>query len=754
MLRARLCAAAAVVGALSLATVAHADSTTATASDAVPAGSPLQEIVVVARRREEDVQKVPVAVTAYSQAQLVQKHITDRDSLSDNTPSMIVITGGYPKEFAVFSLRGQGPAFGSVPGVLSYFDDVTNPLGVDGRVGTYFDLSSVQVLAGPQGTLFGKNATGGNILFEPQKPTDRFEGYVQGEYGNYNDRRIEGAVNLPLLDDRVLLRVGGDIGRRDGTTTDVGPYFPGKKYDNLDYDSGRISLTVKPTDTFELDTVARYYHSTTDGNATVLTALNPAVISTYDSIFPGLDTILAQQQARGARQVSYDLPEGSETNYWQVINHATWKLSDNLQIKNIISYSEFRFTYAYDYDATPYPLGGQSNTTFPTVNPNFFTEEVQLEGNALDKALTYTTGFYMDRTTQGGQGGIQGYTTVPDILVIPPLEVLEVNSGDSKAVYGQATYDVGSAIPALHGLSVTGGLRYTWEDSANWVLLVIAPPATGGSASFRYPSYTFDVDYQIGTGLHAYLAVRDAYKSGGINGQAPDDSPLHTFAPEKLADVELGLKSEFKLGDMPVRLDVDGYNGDYTNIQRTAPAIINGLEGNLNQNAAAGVVRGAEFEGTIVPVQGLTLAGTYSYIFSKYTKIANSEVESVLSGAPFPYTPTNKFTLTGTYEVPLADDLGTLVLTANYTYQSSFSTAQLNNTLIKSLPGYGLLNLNAELRNIRGSNVDLAFFASNLLNKLYATGDADFYYSAIGAATLTYGDPRLFGVRLRYKFGG
>jgi iron complex outermembrane receptor protein len=485
----------------------------------------------------------------------------------------------------------------------------------------------------------------------------------------------------------------------------------------------------------------------------VLTAINPAVVSTYDAIFPGLDTILAQQQARGVRQVSYDLPENSNTDYWQVINHATWKLNDNLQIKNIVSYSEFRFKYAYDYDATPFPLGGQSSTHFPTVSANAFTEELQLQGSALQKALSYTAGFYYDRETQGGMAGIEGYTTVPFILALPPLEVLEAGGDTSRAIYGQATYDVGASIPALHGLSLTGGLRYTWEASASWALLLIGPPATGGSASFAYPSYTFDVDYQIGTVAHAYVAVRDAYKSGGVNGQAPDDSPLHTFAPEKLADVEVGVKSQFELGTVPVRLNVDVYNGDYTNIQRTAPAFINGLVGNLNQNAAAGVVRGVEFNGAIVPIEGLTLTASYSHIYSAYTKLANAEVATVLQGAPFPYTPANKYSLTAVYERPLPDDIGALSLSANYTDQSSFSTAQLNNAFLKSLPGYGLLNLGADLKNIKGTHVDLGVFVSNVTNKVYATGDQDLYNTPVGTLTLTYGDPRLYGVRLRYRFG-
>ena len=263
--RVLLCGGAAI--AMASAGAAGAQSQPAPATSA--ATSTLGEVVVTARRRAENLQRVPVAVTAFSSQAIEQKGIVNQSSLADFTPSMMTITGGSPSEGATFALRGQGPAFGAVPGVVPYFAEVANPVGIDGRIGTYYDLANVRVLAGPQGTLFGKNATGGNILFEPARPTNRFEGYIRGEYGNYNDRRIEGAINLPIVDDRVLLRVAGEIGRRDGYNTDVGPNFPGRKYDNLNYDSVRVSLTARPTDRIELYTVFRYYLSDNNGPGTV-----------------------------------------------------------------------------------------------------------------------------------------------------------------------------------------------------------------------------------------------------------------------------------------------------------------------------------------------------------------------------------------------------------------------------------------------------------------------------------------------------
>ena len=750
------------IAAIGLASNATAQSVAGPAHGAgATASTTLGEVIVTARRREENLQKVPTSVTAFSSTALEQKGITNQTALADFTPSMMTITGGYPQEFAYFALRGQGPAFGSTPGVVPYFAEVANPVGIDGRVGTYFDMANVQVLAGPQGTLFGKNATGGNILFDPAKPTNQFEGYIRGEYGNYNDRRIDGAVNLPIVDDKVMLRVAGEAGARDGYTKDVGPYFPGKEYDNLNYDSVRVSLTIKPTDRIELYTVARYYVSDNNGPGTVLEALNPAEVAAYGAYLPGLANALANQQALGPRKVSYDLDEFSKTEYWQILNHASFRITDNLTFENVISYSQFRDHYAYDYDATPYPLGGQSSSSIPVLAPNYFTEEARVQGNAIGGALTYTAGVYHDEQTWSGPAGIQNDYVLPIDLLYGTLQGLGVQTNSSSAVFGQATLDVGHFVEVLHGLSVTGGLRYTDEQSATSIQIIYpaslglptAPPQ-GGSVKSHYPSYTFDVDKSLfGDAAHAYMAVRDAYKSGGANGGFPSDSPYATFAPEELQDVEVGLKSEFKLADMPTRLNVDYYHGDYSNIQRTVQQPVGGVILNVDESAAKAVIQGFELTGVIAPVRGLTLTTAYSYIDSEYTKVTPAAV-SILQGSAFPYTPRNKFTFGASYEAPLGDRLGTLVVSANYTYQSEFSTAQTNLAEVKYLPGYDYINAEADLKNIGGKPVDVALFVDNLTNATYATGLADFYNGGtVGTVSYTFAPPRMFGVRVRYKWG-
>ena len=739
--------------AASLAGAGSADAQTApSSSTAVQSASLLEEVLVTARRKSEPLQEVPLSVTAFDASALQDRRIADRTALADYTPSLIAISGGYPREFAYFALRGQGPAFGSVPGVVNYFAEVPNAISIDGRVGTYYDLQNVQVLAGPQGTLFGKNATGGNILFEPVRPKDKDEGYVRAEFGNYSNRRFEGAANFAMADGKVLLRIAGDIGKRNGYTKDVGPLFNGRDYDNLDYKGGRVGLTLRPFEGFENYTMFRYYESDNNGPGTVLTAVNPAFGAFIGTVFPQVNTLVAEQQARGPRKVSYDIDEFSKTKYWQAINHTSYEISRDLLLKNVISYSEFRNRYAYDYDASPLPLGGQSSRDIPVNAPNFFTEELQLQGSAFDDAMRYATGVYVDRQTWKDPAGIQNYTAFPLSVLIGTIPAYFTLRNKSEAIFGQTTFDLGHWAPSLAGLSLTTGLRYTWEDSFTRTV-IIAPPATQGSVKSNYLSYNVTIDYDFTSNVHAYLTARDAYKSGGVNGPVPENSEFRTFPPEKLSDLELGLKSQFSTDNLEVRANVAVYHGDYKNIQRTTAELIQGLALNVTRSAAEGRIQGVEFTGAIGTRFGLTLNGSYSYIDSKYTKVADANAQAILAGAPFPYTPKNKYSIGGTYEKTLGS-LGRLAFTLNYAHQSEVSTSQTNQSFYKFLPAYGTLTGGIDLHDVAGRPLDIGMFISNASNVTKPVGVQDMYAAGpTGTTALTYTEPRMYGVRIGYRFG-
>jgi iron complex outermembrane receptor protein len=741
-------------------TVAAPDGPAKAADPATPtAGSARNvdesgDVIVTARRREENIQRVPVAVTAFTAEQLAQKHIDSKEALAAIAPSMITITGGGPKEASSFAIRGQGPAFGAIPGVIVYFAEVPNAVTVDGREGTYYDLSNVQVLEGPQGTLFGKNATGGNVMFSPQLPTSKFEGYVQGEFGDYLDRRLEGALNVPVADG-VGLRVSGAFGRRDGYTTDVGPLFNGKKYDNLGYESFRAILAFQPAAWLKNTTIFRYYHSANDGPGTVLTAWNPEANQGglfVRDFFPSMATAVALQQQLGIRKVHYDQDQYSKTKYWQATNTTVINLSSKISLKNIVSYSELRYSYGYDFDATTNALAGQGDRSRHESSPNQITEELQLQGTVFRDALQFALGGYYDnQTLSGHESSTFNYFPVSTVFVGHPFVFYSDNKYGSHAVFGQGTLDVGKLISALSGLSLTAGYRYTWEHTFNATQVANFGEATG-KARFQYGSYTLTANYQVAPRVMVYATTRTANKSGGVNGPVPVGSNFRFYPPEKLRDVELGLKSRFEAAGIRGRVNIDAYRGQYNNIQRTTNEVVNGALLNVVRSAAKGRIQGVDFDGELNPGGGITLTGTMSYTDSAYTKVTDATANAILAGSAFPYTPKFKYTAGIRYDVPAAAGIGAVYLSALYVHQGRFSTSQTNQTVLNYLPGYGLLNLRLGIDHVARQPISLAVFVTNATNKKYSIGVFDAYNQSFGFLTQTYGEPRMFGLQARLDF--
>ena len=212
------------------------------------------EIIVTARRREESLQSIPLAVTALTPDMMRDQNITNTMDLARVTPNLQIRSNGAQRQDNGFFIRGQGATFGSQPGVIAYFNEVPQYNTLIGNNVQFYDLENIQVLKGPQGTLFGRSTTGGAVLISPQRPTNRFEGFAEFKIGNYNLREFTGALNIPIIDDVLKLRVAGNILRRDGFTINVNN---GEDLDNKRRDSYRVSLSFTPGDEFEMLTIFR-----------------------------------------------------------------------------------------------------------------------------------------------------------------------------------------------------------------------------------------------------------------------------------------------------------------------------------------------------------------------------------------------------------------------------------------------------------------------------------------------------------------
>ncbi|HEX4504206.1 MAG TPA: TonB-dependent receptor plug domain-containing protein, partial [Alphaproteobacteria bacterium] len=322
-----------------------------TAADAAPASPPRQpaadaivltdrgaveEVIVTARRKEERLQAVPVAVTAFDPVQLKDRNITSAQDLGLYVPSLVINNNaGIAPGFV---LRGQGSTLGAGPGVVAYFAEVpiiggqnaTGAFQGGTGPGQYYDLENVQVLKGPQGTLFGRNTTGGAVLFTPQKPKDDFDGYGQLTLGDYDWREEEAALNIPLVPDRLLLRVAGDVSMRDGYTRDVGPFFPGRDYDNRDYWAFRLSLVARPSDDFENYLIASSLYTHENGTGGSIFAVKPGGLAV--SAFPAIADYLAVQQGLGPRATELSGAQIEKQWTYGVIDIARLDVDDTLTI--------------------------------------------------------------------------------------------------------------------------------------------------------------------------------------------------------------------------------------------------------------------------------------------------------------------------------------------------------------------------------------------------------------------------------------
>jgi iron complex outermembrane receptor protein len=768
----------ALYGAVLTATTGQAVAQT-TASGQASASAGLEEIVVTARRREEKLQSVPITVTAFTAADITAKNIVTGQDLTIFVPSLAINdnVGLGPG----FVLRGQGDTIGAGPGVVAYFAEV--PL-ISGQTaigefqggagpGLFYDLENIQALQGPQGTLFGRNTTGGAILITPQKPTNAFEGYGQITIGSYNWHEFEGAINVPIVSDKVLLRLSTDISMRDGYTKDVGPFFPGKDYDNRDYWSFRGSLVLRPTDDFENYTIvsSRYSHTNGPGGSLHGADTKTGILEPFGAA--AVDAYLAAQDARGPRETSLsDDQKYKEWNYG-VVNVSRFDLSENLTLKNIAGFqvdlNSIGFT---DRDYTSFarqdivmPPGRQwANAS------EQYDDELQLSGKSLNDKLTWVIGGFLEFGHPIGQPGFDVNSAMDGAGPgMPFLYTIDIKGGvteRSQAVYGQATYDLGDLWSALDGLKLTGGYRYTWDYKSAFSSIVI--PAFGNlcaigpglgpncilsqNGHFHAPTWTAGLDYQVTPNTLVYVTGRRGYKSGGFNlSLAAENSPFADFKPELVTDVEIGAKSDWEIFGMKARTNIDAYHTDYSDIQTTITVTLNNLATPITENAASATIEGVEFQGTLLPVAGTELTVDWSFMAAKFNSYF-SPIGGDLSGIQFNYAPKNTLTATARYHLPIPEELGDLSLAAIYSVRSEENGGATDFFQSSRIQGYSLLNLRADWKGVYGLPLDVSLFATNVTDKLYVTQNAE-SFAPQGILGLNYGEPRMIGAQIRYHFG-
>lgn len=798
------------------------------ATQADRANGGIEEIIVTARRVDERAQQVPIAITAFSQDNLREKGVNNGTDLQNYTPSLSVV-GDVARNQESYTIRGMGGSAGqgtgSGPGVVGYFAEV--PTSVSGP-GNFYDLASLQVLKGPQGTLFGRNTTGGAVLLEPVRPKmGVVEGYADLTLGNYDRRSGQAALNIPLVDDVLAIRVAGQFDKRDGYVRDA---VTGFDYLNRNNYSLRFGLQFNPTDAIRSYTAVTYADVKEHGGGSILLAVNPA--GPYAAL---LQPYLLAQQARGPRKTALSVPTREVAKSLLALNNTEIDLSDTLTLKNVFSYARTRSTYAGDRDSTPLPIADLLGAYPGSYNNNLrtITEELQLRYD--DGTLRIQAGgFFLDQKTPSPLtfqtinpmqfGGILGGGPIilPPALqaalgvdgpLLPALSLQPAARVDarSKAVYAQLQYKL------TPDLTATAGFRWTWDRFGGEIqgyqaaesyqvfnqlatLGVITPAqaaqviglnadlctydayravAAGGFPTLYYPNCTtpsfngksdgptwqVGLDWQANPDTLLYIVSRRGYKSGATNPIVSlflgEEHPLFAVRPEKVTDVEVGIKRDWDLGgEARARTNVSAFYTWYNDIQVIQRATIAGSD--ILTNAKKARVMGLEFEGQLVPVRGLTLSAVYSYNSAKYLEYDSIAIPAIpqaltaaqpsrdLSGTPFSFVPKHKFSLNGRIDLPAVEGVGEMAFNANWTYQSSQRVTPEAQPF-DTIAGYGLVNLRFEWNNMFGAPVDAAVFGTNIFDKTYRV-TANPSYNNSGFINSIYGEPAQYGVQARYRF--
>jgi len=769
----------------------------------------LEEIVVNARRVEENLQRVPIAVSAVSADSIAEHQITDVSALANKVPSLNMCCNQGNTSFGF--LRGA-------TGVAYYFNDMPVGTAGSGGFGNFFDIQNVQVLKGPQGTLFGTASNAGAVIYNAVRPGNELTGYASGTIGSYGRTVAEGALTIPLIDDMLSIRLAAKSEHRDGTWKLLS--HPGLSIEDRNFKVYRASVVYKPTDRIENYTMFNYYADRSipmqtgpmvevlpanyiGGNRAPGTYFGfggpgnaaPAgrVPNAENNYNANLFDWLTAELARPGGAYDYELQGLNfipSSKNWRIniTNHTTFDITDDITIKNIFGYMK-RYGFAHtDSDATPFGIGeGNAVPSRPASPVSEWTDELQLQGNAFDNRLSFTLGTFWYGPSSWGSGLGRSHTRSTSATAGPVTGNATVTKTGSrgKAVYGQGTYDLSEMVD---GLSFTAGYRYSWDKakSNQWVMPVVVngagctrDPTSGqclasgntplvtrtGDGKWSKGSYTLSLQYQYDPSTMFFITNSKGSSAGGLQLAAPVAN-LRTFGPASLTNFEGGVKSQFTVGDTQVRFNATGFYGLYDDIavqvlrQFTDPLLPPTAV--ITENAAKAKMHGIDFETTVIPTDWLELNfnGAWNeFKFSEWTGINSvTGIVQDLKSTKIQFTPRFKFNVGASILLPIPEHLGEMKYNVDFTNQgyTFVSLVPRQNALDFyagiTNPPYRNMDMSIEWNSFYGAEgLSLNFYLTNVLKGKTVTGTNGGIFAA-GYNQHTKADPRMFGVSAKYAF--
>lgn len=705
----------------------------ATAQDKQTPTIEIEDIIVTAQKRREGLQNTPIAITAISGQTLEKAGIDSVGGLVQVTPSL-----QFGERFGniFITLRGIGQAgqdIGSQAGVTVSQDGVPflNHYMMDS---TFLDVSRVEVLRGPQGTIEGRNATGGAINVHSAMPTDTPEGSITLNAGNYSHYGIKGHLNGPIASDKLMGRVAFQVDRADGWMTNA----------TLDTDKNDINLTHvrasllgQPSDSFSVRTVFEYMKDRSNpAFATVLGRARPDKPTAIEVL--GLPVNDLEN-----RIVYMNHTDQRDVESLKAIGIARWDVSENVAITSTTGYIKHDLVLTdTDNDGT---AGDFSDFPLVGIHVKQFTQELTLTADLSERTDIVAGAFYMN-----------GTSTQPLILSVPPALnnafVYNPEEGlESYAVYGQLRYKM------TERLRVTAGGRYTHDDK-DFVMdasIIGTPFLNEAAGSWGAFTPRFAIDFIPDDRILLYASASRGFKSGGFNTFGDVSQPVNMFDPEFVWNYEVGFKGMFY--DKKLRMGVTGFASDYSNLQQTLFRINpqTGVRYPRVENAATADIKGIELEIEALPFSGLRVMASGTRLFAEFGEF--SSIDPIypelgvkdLTGNRLPQAPEWQFSTSVEYSFSVSDKLE-LTTRADYKWQDDVYFDLFNNEL-NTQDSYGLLNAAVTL-GTHDYSWSLTAYVRNAFDKRYVsqslTAASDTTPSRVGQI----GAPRMYGIALQHRF--
>jgi iron complex outermembrane receptor protein len=736
----------------------------------------LAEVVVIARKVEERLQDVPISVTAFSGNQLLLQSALKLSDVALLTPGLLINEGLTPGQ-TVFNIRAQVQTSVNVstdPSVGVYVDGVywARSIGANANL---LDLQSAQVLRGPQGTLFGRNTTGGAIILQSNDPDFKgASGLVSATYGRFNDRGVTAVLNLPLVDNQVSARFAFTGERRDGYITDS---FNGEKLDNENTFTARAKVLFAPTERFSVLIAAEIYENNVLSNPYRAIYVSPPSLANLEAGFeqygpPGAGGV-GQRFGQGTALLSaYTAAAAQSDTISTDVAQSTFARTQTFTgtAKLDTAFGAVKFIGGYrgldsngntDLDGTPYTI---------LIAPNIqkvhqVSAEMQLTGDAFDKKIKYASGlFYFHENGRDDTPLI----ALPALNPNNPTIYDGLARTDSRGVYSQATWRI------TDPLAFTGGLRYSSEErgvtiynraydaasgSFPCLLVTAVQPICAASRSdtFSNVSYSAGFDYHFSEDVMAYIKTDKGFRSGGENLKSAGELvAFQPFSPEITVSYEAGLKAE--VFERRLRINSDVYWSTTTDLQQqTVVSSPNGTASNVIGNAGKARVRGLETEvsGRVSPA--LLLAATAAYTNADYLSYIDPNSGADHSNYFFD-APRFTFSASGTYTHDFG--VGTLLLRSDFSWTGRRHLAPYNDSsdpfnaekvAATTAASVGLLNLRAAFTLLQ-EKLELAAYCRNATDNRGKVV-VEQLPEPLGIILAERRQPRMFGVSATYRFG-